>query len=275
VLTKEEILLLKEYRLKKYLKEKRVLCGIGLSTPASNLVEIIGYSGFDFLFIDLEHSTIQLDALSNLITTSEVGGILPIVRVPDNDPIIIRKVLEIGAEGVIIPHVNNRKDALKAVQATKFPPKGIRGVAMMVRSSKYGFPNVDIENYVKESNEGVTVIALVEDEEGVDNIEEIVGVEGIDVIMLGPADYSLSMNLPGQYDNPVIVKDIEKVIEAAKKNGKPVMSAVSYLVQPLTTENLENLIENGVRILIFDSIEGIVKRACLDIIEKLITKIQY
>ena len=140
---------MKEYRLKKYLNQKSVLCGIGLSTPASNLVEIIGNSGFDFIFIDLEHSTIQLDTLSNLITTSEVTGILPIVRVPDNDSIMIRRVLELGAEGVIIPHVNNREDALKAVQAAKFPPEGIRSVAMMVRSSNYGFPGIGVEDYVK------------------------------------------------------------------------------------------------------------------------------
>lgn len=265
---------MKEYFLKEAVREGRVLCGMSLSTPAPTFVEILGYSGFDFVFIDTEHTTISLEDLSNLIVASELSGIAAIVRVPDNHPSHIRRVLEIGAEGVIIPHVNSREDALRAVQAAKFPPEGIRGVGTMVRSNKFGFPEKGLAEYARCSNEGTTVIPLIEEKEAVENIEEIAEVRGVDALLLGPADLSLSLGLPGQYQNPEVLGSLMHVMAVAKSRGIPVMSEISYLAQPVTVENVRNLIENGLRLITFGSVEGAIKQACLRTMENMVSKIR-
>jgi 4-hydroxy-2-oxoheptanedioate aldolase len=244
-----------------------------LSTAASSFVEIIGYSGFDYVFIDMEHTTIELESLSDLIIASEVAGVFPIVRVSENDPVQLRKVIELGAEGVIIPHVGTQKDAEKAVQATRFPPEGIRSYASLVRSHTFDLPRSDLSDYLKKSNDEIAVIPLIEDKEAVENIDEILDVKGVDAIFLGPADLSVSMGLPGQYDSETIQTSLEKTIRAALSKGIPVMSEISYLARPVSPENIRNLIARGLRLIMFGTVEGAVRANCLDVMENIIKRL--
>ncbi len=264
---------MKKYGLKKAIRQGNVLHGIGLLTAASSFIEIIGYCGFDYVFIDMEHTTIGLESLSNLIIASEVAGVFPIVRVSENDPVQLRKVIELGAEGVIIPHISTRKEAEKAVQATRFPPEGARSFASLVRSHMYDLPRSDLSDYLKTSNEETVVIPLIEDQEAVDNIDEILDIKGVDAIFLGPADLSVSMGLPGQYDNGIMRTCLEKAMEAARGKGIPVMSEISYLAHPVSVENIRNLIERGLRLMMFGTVEGAVRANCLNVMENIIKRL--
>lgn len=265
--------ILKKYGLKKAIHQGNVLYGIGLSTAASSFVEIIGYSGFDYVFIDMEHTTIELESLSDLIIASEVAGVFPIVRMSENDPVQLRKVIELGAEGVIIPHISTQRDAEKAVQATRFPPEGIRSYASLVRSHTFDLPKSDLSDYLKKSNEEIAVIPLIEDKEAVENIDKILDVKGVDAIFLGPADLSVSMGLPGQYDSETIQTSLEKTVKAATSKGIPVMSEISYLARPVSVENIRNLIERGLRLIMFGTVEGAVRANCLNVMENIIKRL--
>jgi 2-keto-3-deoxy-L-rhamnonate aldolase RhmA len=264
---------MKEYTLKKAIREEKILFGMSIKTPAPNLLEIIGYSGFDFIYVDMEHSTINLESLSEMVLAADLSGLAILVRVSDNNPPEIRKVLEIGAEGVIVPHVNNREEALRAVQAARFTPDGKRGFHSLVRSSSFNMPPISIEEYTRLSNDGVSLIVQVEEKQAIENIEEITNVRGIDVVLLGPSDLSLSIGLPGQFQSPEIIKAIDKVIETAKKKGIPIMCSASYLIQPVSVENITALVDKGLRLLLLGSVEGIIRQACIDKMENIVKKI--
>jgi len=265
---------LKEYTLKKAIRGGRILCGMSISTPAPSFLEIIGHSGFDFVYIDAEHSTVSLESLPSMIIASELSGMATLVRVPDNDATYVRKVLEVGADGVIVPHINTRQEAESAVQSARFPPEGIRGFGGLVRSSGFNIPQMSMSEYTRRSNEGVTVVAQIEEREAVENIEEITGVEGVDAVLLGPSDLSLSMGVPGQFQSPELVRSVDRVMAVAKGKGVPVMCTVSYVAYPVTVENVRVLVERGLRLLLFGSVEGFVRQACLDTMEHLVKKIR-
>ncbi|MCJ7608059.1 aldolase/citrate lyase family protein [Candidatus Bathyarchaeota archaeon] len=265
---------MKEYMLKKSIREGRVLCGMSISTPAPSLLEIVGYSGFDFTYVDLEHSVIDLEFLTNMVVASELSGMGTLVRVSDNQGTPIRKALEIGADGVIVPHVNTREDAENAVQAARFPPRGKRGFGAMVRASHFNLPAKGMEEYAWHSNEGVIVVAQIEEREAVENIDEITDTEGIDALLLGPSDLSLSLGIPGQFQKPEMVASINRVMETAQRKRIPVMCTVSYLVRPVTVESIRAWIDKGLRLLLFGSVEGLVRQACLNTIENYVNKIR-
>ena len=263
-----------EYKFKKAINEGRILCGMSISVSVPSFLEIIGYSGFDFVYIDTEHSTISLESLSNIIVASTLSGMSTLVRVPDNDPTSVRKALEVGAEGVIIPHVNTREDAERAVSNARFPPEGIRGFGGLVRSNNFNMPPLSMHEYTKCSNEGVSVVVQIEDQQAIQNIGEILDVKGIDAIFLGPSDLSLSLGIPGQFQNPKFILAIDKVLAAAKKKSIPAMCTVSYVAHPITVENIKTLVENGLSLLLFGSVEGAIRQACLDTMENLVKKIR-
>jgi 2-keto-3-deoxy-L-rhamnonate aldolase RhmA len=247
---------------------------MSVSTPATSFLEIIGHSGFDFVYIDAEHSTISFESLSNMIMASELSGMATLIRIPDNDPTDVRKALEVGADGVIIPHVNTLEDAKRAVSNARFPPEGIRGFGGLVRSSGFNVPPVSIDEYIRRSNEEVTVVAQIEEKEAIENIREILDVEGVDAIFLGPSDLSLSMGVPGQFQSLELVRSIDKVLAAAKQKNIPVMCTVSYIANPVTIENVKILIDKGLRLLLFGSVEGVVRQACLNTMDNFVKKIR-
>lgn len=265
---------MKEYTLKRAIREGRVLCGMSISTPVPSFLEIVGYSGFDFVYVDMEHSTIGLDSLPNMVMASELSGMATLVRVPDNDATWVRKVLEVGADGVIVPHVNTREDAERAVRSARFPPQGMRGFGALVRSSGFNLPQMGMDEYTRRSNEGVTVVAQIEEREAVENIEEITGVEGVDALLLGPSDLSLSLGVPGQFESGELVGSVDRVLAVAKGKGIPVMCTVSYVAHPVSVESVRVLVERGLRLLLFGSVEGVVRQTCLDTMENLVKKIR-
>jgi 4-hydroxy-2-oxoheptanedioate aldolase len=241
---------MRENKLRRPLSEGKVVCGVAVMSRSPILVEISGYTGFDFVFIDTEHVPIGSDmTLEHLIRAAEASDIVPIVRVKENKEHYIRNALEAGAQGVVIPHVATKEDAEKAVKYARFPLRGIRGADPTVRSARYRCGDFNWEEFIKKSNEEAMVIPLLEDKGFLSNLEGILSVDGIDALSFGPTDYALSLglNLLYDYNHPKIVEAFEAIIEGANKKGLPVLCAVN----PLTVEQSNKLKDMGVRFQIF------------------------
>ena len=182
-----------------------------------SIAEIMADAGFDWLCVDMEHSVIDCYEMEQLIATIEAKGCTSYVRVGENDSLLIKRALDTGAKGVIVPMINSKEDAQKVVDAVKYPPEGNRGVGL-ARAQGYGF---SFEEYAKKVNDEIKVIAQVEHIDAVNNLEEILGVDGIDGTIIGPYDLSGSMGKPGQYNDEKVNKSLLEYERISKKLNKP------------------------------------------------------
>ena len=231
--------------------KKRPVFGMTIYTGSPAIVEALGLIGFDFAFIDAEHCPWEVTSLREVVLAARQTGVSPLVRVTRPDEIEIRKVLEMGAEGVIIPHVKTVADMQTCVRGAKFPPKGRRGYDGTVRSAGYGYADYDASKYIENSNETELVIPMAEDFEFFDDIENIMAVPGIDAINFGPADLALSKNIRVFYDvnQPYIQETMTTMAEYTGKLGIGLMAPAV----PPTVENVNTLIDRGVNMLIMGS----------------------
>tara|TARA_Y100000816_G_scaffold292520_1_gene288292 strand:+ start:4787 stop:5521 length:735 start_codon:yes stop_codon:yes gene_type:complete len=188
---------------------------ITLSHPA--IVEIMSKSGYDWLCIDMEHSCISKNEMTNLIRVIEANKCFAFVRVAKNDEVEIKKALDAGAHGIVVPQINSRKDALKLIEYAHYPPKGKRGVGLS-RAQNYGR---DLDQYMKKVNKDLKIIAIIESKEAIENLDEILDVELISGSMIGPYDLSASHGCIGQLKNKKVTNSIEKYEKIAKKYDKP------------------------------------------------------
>lgn len=203
--------------LKTKLQNNQLTIGSWVTLGHQSIVEIMSSAGFDWLTLDLEHSVIELGQAQNLIAHIKNNGSAALVRVSKNEEVIIKRIMDAGADGVIIPMINNAEDAKQAVNFVKYPPVGKRGVGL-ARAQKYG---TGFDDYKKWLNDESVVIAQIEHIEAVNNIEAILDVKGIDGIMIGPYDLSGSMGFPGEYDRDDVKSAIEKVEKACRDKKKP------------------------------------------------------
>ena len=193
---------------------------LGVSTPS--IVEILGYTGLDFVVIDTEHGPYDTMPVSDLIRASQSRGMAPVVRVADVTHKEIQRAVDNGAEGIMIPCLRSMDDFRKAVELCKFPPLGSRG---FIKARGSGFGNEEwaegtLEEYMHNSNEKVLLLPQCETREALENIEAIVDIEGIDGIFIGPFDLSISMGIPGQFDAPQFRRAVSRVLTACKEAGK-------------------------------------------------------
>jgi 4-hydroxy-2-oxoheptanedioate aldolase len=207
--------------LKNVVKDKlrtgdKVLGGfIGIYSP--NLVELMGYTGFDFVVIDDEHGAFSHSELENMIRTAESVNVVPIVRV-SYDPSSIQKALDRGAKGVQVPMVNTKEDAKKAVQLAKFPPIGTRGAAYSHRAARYGKDSG--KPFLDDSDDNILVIPHIETLQAAENFEEIISVEGIDVAFIGTTDLSVNMGYKAEGPkNPEVQKVVNEIYRKAKEKN--------------------------------------------------------
>ena len=198
--------------------------------------EIMGEAGFDWILVDMEHGHGDLQTLVSQLQAMNASSSVPIVRAPWNDLVMIKKILDIGAYGIMIPWVNTKEQAEQAVQACKYPPRGVRGLAKVTRACSFGrnFPE-----YAHKANEEIMVIVQVETMTAVNNIDEILSVPDIDAVFIGPSDLSASMNILGQFDNPELLKAMNIVEESAKKHK------VALGTLCATIEQMQVLIDRG------------------------------
>ncbi len=222
------------------------------SDPA--MIEVMGLAGFDFFIIDLEHGPNTIETAQNLIRAASLHGMTPVVRVGENNESQISKALDIGASGVQVPQIGNKEDALKVVEAAKFAPLGKRGVCRYVRSA--GYSSMDKGVYFKTSNENSLIILQIEGKEGIENLDGILNVGGVDIIFIGPYDLSQSLGLTGQISHPDVVKAMKDVVKRAKAKGKVVGTFVE------TPEEVKMWKEMGVLYLSYKVDVGIFYDAC-------------
>ncbi len=201
-----------------------------------SIVEIMADAGFDWLCVDLEHSVIDYYGAEKLIATIEAKGCVPYVRVGANDPLIIKRVLDAGAKGIIVPMINSKIDAEKAVNAVKYPPLGNRGVGL-ARAQGYGF---DFEEYADTINNETRVIAQIEHIDAINNLEDIITVDGIDGTIIGPYDLSGSMGKPGKYEDSDVVDVLKKYEEVSNKMDKPMGFHIIEPNHKLVLEKIKN-----------------------------------
>lgn len=208
---------MKDNNVKEKMKKNKITYGSWITIGNPIVAEIMANSGFDWLTIDMEHSAITLDIAQDLIRTIHLSGCIPLVRVGENNPVKIKRVMDAGAYGIIVPMVNSKEDAEKAVRAVKYPPKGSRGVGL-ARAQEYGF---SFEEYKKWLEKKSIVIVQIEHIDAVKNIDQILSVEGVDGFIVGPYDISGSLGRPGDFETEEFKKIMKDIIKAGEKFNKP------------------------------------------------------
>lgn len=234
--------------LKEKLKKGPVF-GITCYTGMASVVECIGRWGYDFVYLDLEHSTIDgLCNIERLILAAKHAGVSPLVRVSGIHDSEIRQVLEMGAEGVVVPHCRTKEDVEKIIFNAKFPPMGRRGGESNVRAAGFGVNGFSWSEYTAKSNEDTLIIPMDEDFEFTENIADILSVEGIDAVNFGPVDYALSVGAEVGYKitDERVDYGYRRLREETGKRGIGIMAPVV----PSKAEDLKAAIDRGINMLI-------------------------
>ena len=193
--------------LKSRAREKQVVIGSWITLAHPAIAEIMAKAGFDWLAVDLEHSVITIREAEELIRTIDLCGVVPLVRLSANDPVQIKRVMDAGAHGVIVPMVNSAEEARKAVKAVRYPPDGKRSVGL-ARAQGYGS---SFDKYKEWLNQESIVIVQIEHITAVENLDAILSVDGVDGFIVGPYDLSGSLGIPGQFDNELMINAMEKI----------------------------------------------------------------
>lgn len=201
-------------RLPQLLKEKKPAFGSWITIGNPEVAEMISLIGFDWLLIDLEHAPIDYQLLEHMLIGVK-NGTTPLVRVPVNDPVYVKRVLDVGAAGVLFPHINSGDEAKLAVKSMKYPPKGIRGVGPR-RAAGYGLKK---KEYLEKADELIAVVQI-ETREAVENIEDILSTEGVDAFFIGPNDLSFSYGYR-DWRADEVRRAIVRVAEASRDLGVP------------------------------------------------------
>ncbi|WP_435743341.1 HpcH/HpaI aldolase family protein [Microbacterium sp. PMB16] len=197
----------------------RALIGMWACSGSTLVTEVAAGSGLDWLLIDMEHSANTLESVLLQLQVVAAYPIVPVVRVPSNDAVSIKQVLDLGAQNLIVPMVSSADEARAAVAATRYPPEGVRGVgSALARSARWN----RVDRYLQESARHTSLTVQIETAAGVAAAAEIAAVEGIDAIFVGPSDLSASMGLLGQQTHSDVVAAVETVFAAVKDAGKPV-----------------------------------------------------
>lgn len=232
-------------------RSREVALGMTCSTMSPVMTEIIGHAGFDFVIIDCEVLSINPETVENMVRAAEVAGTVPMIKLKSDDPVVISDALNTGAPVIKVPHVTSADDLKRACDAAYFHPRGRRGLCTVSRANRYG--QGKMTELIAWTNDAVQVIPIIEDREAVERIDEIMAVEGIDMFDVGPVDLSHSYGLEPDkgFANPAIDAALDRILEAARKHGKYVMT-VPVLGQELTPElTRQRLIERGVNLIFY------------------------
>jgi len=203
--------------LKEKLKKNILTIGSWITIGHPTVAELMAHSGFDWLAIDMEHSPLSISECQELIRTIDLCGVPALVRVGANDPLLIKRAMDSGAHGVIVPMVNSAQEARQAVASVYYPPEGNRGVGL-ARAQGYGR---DFDAYKRWVRDHAVVVVQIEHIKAVENIDAILAIKGIDAIIIGPYDLSGSLGKPGDFKDPAVVNAMSKVQKKAAARGIP------------------------------------------------------
>lgn len=225
--------------LKTKLKERQTTVGSWITLAHPAIAEIMAKAGFDWLAVDMEHSVITIREAEELIRVIDLCGLVPLVRLSANDPVQIKRVMDAGAHGVIVPMVNSVAQAKQAISSVRYPPLGVRGVGL-ARAQGYGS---SFDKYLDWVNEESVIIVQVEHIEAVDNLDAILAVDGVDGFIVGPYDLSGSLGVPGQFDHPMMKEAMRRIETVGASSGK---APGIHVIEP-KPEELKARIEQGYR----------------------------
>jgi 4-hydroxy-2-oxoheptanedioate aldolase len=211
---------LKFNSLKSRLRTQDYVLGTFLEIPSPQLVELLGLAGFDFFIVDREHGSIDLAQCEELIRASLSTDISPMVRVSSADEVIVRQPLDMGAAGIHVPQVNSLDAANTALRGALFHPVGERGLQPFVRAASYR--SYGAAEFFREANSEVVTVFHIEGRRGVEALDGILALEGLDVVFIGPYDLSQSLGVPGQVKHPAVREKMLEVIEKTRTSGKVV-----------------------------------------------------
>lgn len=223
--------------LKNKLKTGQLCLGAWVTLGHSAIAEIYAKSGFDWVVLDLEHSTISIEQAGELIKTIDLSGSSPLVRLTSNDANLIKRVMDAGAHGIVVPNVNTAADAIRAVAATRYAPHGNRGVGL-ARAQQYG---TGFKEYLEWQKNGPIVIVQIENKSALKHLHEIFTTAGVDGFIIGPYDLSCSMGMPGEFERPEFVATMQKILKAGLQTRCP---AGLHVVEP-DLDRLRQVIEEG------------------------------
>jgi 4-hydroxy-2-oxoheptanedioate aldolase len=202
--------------LKRAFREGRARIGLWSQLTSPVAVEVLALSGFDFLVIDTEHAPNELPSVQAQLQAMSGGTASAVVRVAWNDPVLFKRLLDVGAQTLLVPFVQNADEARRAVGATRYPPHGIRGVAVATRANRYG----RVGGYLQRAHDELAVLAQLETRVALENLESIAAVEGIDGLFIGPSDLAADLGHVGDNGHPEVRDTIEDAIRRIHATGK-------------------------------------------------------
>lgn len=235
----------KRQLLKKKLQSREKVFGSWTSLAHPSITEIFTRSGVDFVGIDLEHSTISQEQSQRIIATAQAGGVVCLPRISSHNPEMVRRLLDSGADGMIVPMVQNAEDVEKMIAWAKYPPLGRRGFGVS-RAQGYG---MDFSEYTKTWNESSIMIAQIESIGAVERIDEILSFKELDGVMVGPYDISGSLGIPGQIEHKSVLEAGKRVIAACKRYGK---ACGTQIVEP-NEQRIKKALATGFTFVILSS----------------------
>jgi 2-keto-3-deoxy-L-rhamnonate aldolase RhmA len=204
---------------KERLEAGQLAIGVGLRQARTvDIAKIMKTAGYDFLFIDLEHSSIPLDVAAQISCAAQDAGITPIVRVPGFEHWQAAKALDAGAQGIVVPHVDTAEQAAAMVANVRYPPMGQRSIAGGL--PQLGFAAVPAAEATAAVDAATLLVVMIETPEAVENVEAIAAVDGIDVLLVGTNDLCLAMGIPGQVDHPRVAEAYQRILAACRANGR-------------------------------------------------------
>ena len=206
-----------EKNLKQRIYNGETVHGCWLNMGSSISAEIVGNAGFDWVLIDLEHGVGSEPNLIYQLQALEGTGTTPIIRSESYDIARVKRILDMGAAGIMFPQIQDSNEAAQAISHMYYPPKGKRGLAKMIRATKY---SVEFDNYLKSVEENLVGVIQIETLESLNHLDKIAAIDGVDVLFLGPADLSLALGIFGQWDHPKFIEAVDAISIAAKKADK-------------------------------------------------------
>ena len=225
------------------------------------MIEILGYSGFDYVLLDMEHSPFSMEHVEHLIRAAEIGGICPFIRVSSHSESAVLHPLDKGAKGLLVPMVNDRETARRIVEYAKFSPQGRRGMDIYSRAARFGY--VGKKKHFEQSNSDILIAVQIEGKQGLDNLDDILTVDGVDIIYVGPYDLSQSLGIPGEVNDPRVVNAVKTICDKAAAAGR---CTGVYVDNVQTAKKYQAL---GVQFITLSVDVTIFFRACDQIMEQL------
>jgi 4-hydroxy-2-oxoheptanedioate aldolase len=245
------------------LAEGRPILGYLVSIPSVQTVQALARTGVDWLMIDTEHAPVGIESVAAMIAATGGTSVTPIVRVPAARPELVKPVLDCGALGVVFPQIATRRDAEATVQAVRYAPAGQRGYGPTYAALRWGLPNLD---YLKAANDAVLNVVLIESQAGVDALDDILTVGGLDVVAIARGDLSQNLGVAGQFEHPRLREVVAKAEAKIVAHGKVALGGIAF-----SADDARAMIARGYRFVVLGSDAGLISGAAQRMVQAIRT----